>query len=339
MLRTRILLCAVAAASLIAGCAEPTAQQRLAALVSGPANELAAFTPTVTFKIERWNRHVPMLYSTTPWGKEGRIKFEVPEYVHGRAPGDKRRGFLFSGRPLKIAAKLGGVRYRSAELPAWREIPGGLALDNKLADGLTIHFRIVASDRMIEIAWGLTNDGDKPIRHSWAQMCVKGVLEPVLAERMPTSSWMLGDGKLITWDAAGQDLSFIANEREADGVRFKRSCFFWARVGQGPAKGRIRLTEGKSAVFDLARKVDIPAIAKADQARRQALVIYSPSAKNTFYNYYEPCFHADPYLGEVPAKSTRWTRTYLMFVEGDLEAFMQKLSAAHQEIAAETQGK
>lgn len=313
------------------GCAT-TVTDQMAAIATDTGNELAAFTPTLTFKTDRWNRHVPMLYATTPWGQKGLIQFEVPEYVHGRAPGDKRSGFLFSGRPLDVAAKLGGVRYKSLEKPAWREIPGGLALDTPLSEGLTIRFRVLARDRMLEVRWGLTNAGEKPIHNCWAQICFKGWAEPTLAERLPTSSWMLSRGKLISWDGAGQDLSWIPKERREDG-RFNRSCFFRAKVGSGPTRGHIRLTPPeKAAIFRLARKVDIPAIAKADAAKRRAAIVYSPSAPSIFYNYFQPCFHADPFLGTVPAGATRWTSTYLIFFEGDVKAFMHKLAATHKSI-------
>ncbi len=337
---SKLLILTVAAAALgWVGCAtdpsiEPaTPHRQIVALTTGDANQLEPFMPEVTSRTDRWGRHVPMLYAVSPWGKTNAIQFEVPEYVHGRAPGDRRRGFLFSGRSLATAAKIGGVRYASLEKPQWRKIAGGLALDNPLADGLTIRFRVIAYDRMLEVRMGLTNDGDKPIRNSWAQICFKGVMEPVLAERHPTSSWMLADDKLITWDAAGQDLSWVDKERADDGKRFKRSCFFKAEVGTGKITGRTRL-DSKYPQFRLGRKVDLPALAKADADKKRAVVVYSPTAVRTFYNVLQPCYHADPYLGEVPAKSTRWTRTYLMFVEGDLEAFMQKLSAAHKKIKA-----
>ena len=195
-----------------------------------------------------------------------------------------------------------------------------------------MHFRVLAHDRMMEIRWGMTNRGDKTIRGIRAQICAKSDTEPLLAERHPTSSWMLADGKLVTWDAAGQDLSWLEAERRPAprSDQFKRSCFFIAHVGTGPAKGSLTA----QPLFTLGRKIDVPAIAKADKDKRRAVIVYSPSANRAFFNVLQPCFHADPHLPDLAPGKTQWVRTYLIFVEGDLEAFMNKLAATHKKIAA-----
>ena len=303
----------------------------LAALVSGPDNLAKKFTPKIESKLERWDRHVPIIYSTTGWGP-GKVQFEVPEYVHVQMPGEKRNAIIFSGRSLKVAAKLGAPKLASLETPVWKAYDGKLSLDTPLAGDVTIRFRIIPHDRMLEVRWGLSNAGDKPLRYCWTQLCFKGWMDPILRERLPLSSWMLGKGKLISWDAAGQDLTWVPAERRPDG-RFKRSCFFRARIGKGlDRRGRVDLRPGKSARFHLGRKVDIPAMAKADARQGPAAIVYSPTAKDVFYNFFQPCFHADPFMGEVPPKSTRWTQTYLIFFKGDVEKFMNKLAGAHKQI-------
>ncbi len=335
MLKLLIVLAFVTALAAAASAApEPTTQPaephaQIAALAKDPANKLKAFTPKVTFRTGRGNRHVPMVYGSSPWGAKSSFPVEVPECIHGRHDGDRRKGFLFWGRPLNVL-KDRGVRYPSLEKPQWKRITGGLSLDNPLADGLTVHFRVIGHDRMMEIRFGITNNSDKTIRNSWAQICAKSDLEPVLAEKHPTSSHMLSGGELISWDSAGQDLAWLDDELTADGKGYKRSCFFIAQVGTGKIQGR----RTQQPLLTLGRKVDVPAIAKADKAKRRAVIVYSPSATRAFYNVLQPCFHADPYLADIKPGTTEWARTYLIYFEGDLAAYMKKLSAVHKKIVA-----
>ena len=312
------------------GADEPAGPHKLVvSAVSGATNKLKRFKPKVASRKERQNRHVPMIFGSSPWSR-GSIPVEVPECIHGRYEGDRRKGFLFWGRALKISERMGGVRYPSLEPPIWKKIPGGIAMDNPLEDGLTVHFRVIGHDRMMEIRWGMTNTGDKTIRGIRAQICAKSPREPSLADRHVLTSRMLSKGKLISWDAAGQDLKWLDKERAPDGVRFKRSCFFIADVTDGPVKGRLT----KQPLFALGQGIDLPAIAKIGADERQAVIVYSPSAKKAFYNVLQPCFHANPFLPDLKPGQTHWTQTYVIYFEGDLEAFMNKLSAAHKKIIA-----
>ena len=335
MIKLMLLLMALMLLSAMGACAAADAEpagpaKYVAELAAGETNKLKTFTPTVTSKADRFKRHVPMVYVTTPWDAGKAMQVEVPEYVHGWAVGDRRKGFLFAGRSLEVAERIGGVRHKSLEAPAWRKLDGGgLALDTPLAGGLTVRFRVVPHDRLLEVRFGLTNQGEKAIRRAWAQLCFKGVGVPALAERHPTSSHMLSGGKLVSWDGAGQDLTWLAKERhEKRPGQVRRSCFFLAEVGSGKIRGRFR--DGRNPVLTLGRKIDVPAIAKADANKARTAIVYSPSGVRGFYNVLQPCFHVDPHLGDVPPKTTRWTQTYVVFLEGDLEAFMKQLSAAHR---------
>ena len=331
MLKLILLIALATMGCSFAGCARmPSGPAALALLATGKGNQLKPFTPAVTWRQDRQNRHVPMVYFRSPWQSDSPLQVEVPEYVHGRADGERGGGFLFAGRSLETAKAIGGVRYASKEPPQWvRTDDGGLAMDNPLERDLTVHFRVIPHDRMLEVRFGLTNGGDKTIRNCWAQICFKGVGEPALAERHPGSSYMLSRGELISWDGAGQDLSWLEKERdERRPAMFKRSCFFLATVGEGDTVGRLK-EQGANPVFTLGRMIDAPIIAKADADRRRAAIVYSPSGIRGFYNVLQPCFHIDPQLGDVPPKSTRWAETWFIFHEGDMKEAMTQLAKAH----------
>ncbi len=331
MFKPILLLSMVAMLCSMAACAGPTSgpARALVSLAKGKGNLLKPFTPEVTFRRGRQNRHVPMVYFSSPWQSGRKLQVEVPEYIHGRADGDRRRGFLFAGRSLETAKRIGGVRYASETPPKWvKTDDGGLSMDNPLQRDLTVHFRVIPHDRLLEIRFGLTNGGDKVIRNCWAQICFKGANEPALAERHPTSSYMLSDGELISWDGAGQDLTWLDAERDEKRPSFyKRSCFFLAPVGKGRTFGRLK--QGKNPVLTLGRKIDAPIIAKSDKDRRRSAIVYSPSGIRAFYNVLQPCFHVDPQLGDVPPHTTRWATTFLIFHEGDLKKAMTQLAKAH----------
>ncbi|MHC4717650.1 MAG: hypothetical protein ACYS5V_11820 [Planctomycetota bacterium] len=330
MFKLILLLVLTAMLCSMPACSAPSGPARsMVRLAQSKGNLLRPFTPEVTWRRGRQNRHVPMVYFSSPWQGSRKLQVEVPEYVHGRADGDRRRGFLFAGRALATAERIGGVRYASKTPPKWaRTDDGGLAMDNPLERDVTVHFRVIPRDRLLEVRFGLTNGSAKTLRNCWAQICFKGVGEPVLAERHPTSSFMLSNGELISWDGAGQDLSWLEKERdERRPGFFRRSCFFLATVGKGKVVGRLR--RGRNPVLTLGRKIDAPIIAKSDKDRRRSVLVYSPSGVRAFYNVLQPCFHVDPHLGDVPPGSTRWAQTYLIFHEGDLKKAVTQLAKVH----------
>lgn len=315
----------------------------LVGLAQGVGNLLPPFTPRLRAEkgTERspWRaRHTPILVLSTPWTEGGVFFLEVPEYVWGRTASDRRPGPLYYGRSLKQALSHGikdwVIRFPSQETPVWRScISGALALDNPLDGGITVRFRVVPHDRILEVRVGITNRRAEPITGVRTQLCVMSHREPVLAERHPTSSWLLSDGKAITWTAAGQDLGWLEEHRVPGTDRFTQSCYLMASVGSGPTPGRLQ-----GVRLQLARHIDVPAIAKADSERRRALVVYSPDSTGVFYNVLVPCFHADPRMGDVPAGETRWTRSYYLFFEGDLETFLRGLARIHETLGGQGKG-
>lgn len=82
------------------------------------------------------------------------------------------------------------------------------------------------------------------------------------------------------------------------------------------------------------RPIDVPAIAKVGDGG-SAIIVYSPHGHNAFYNVLVPCFHADPRMNAIAPKETRWTSSYLILFEGDLDEFFKNLTALHKSVASD----
>ncbi len=307
-------------------------QAKIQALVRSELNKLPPYTPKVWTGEYFAKRHTPIVYTSAPWDEGDECWIEVPEYVWAEVPGDPHKGSPFYyGRQIGTN-KEWTMRYSSEEEPVWRKIEGGgLALDNPLEGGYTVRFRVIPCDRIIEVRLGITNDSGKPLRNVRCQLCMMPHKIKSLTERWPTSSRMLAGGEVISWDAAGQDLSWLNPHRKPDGS-FSQSCFFLA-----PVKGHVPADWDKQnrrygSVMWLDEVVDIPAVAKSDKQESRSLIVYSPFGRNAFYNCLVPCFHSDPHMNLVPPGETRWTTSYYLMYNGNLKSFLLKLAGLHEEV-------
>jgi len=335
---------ALTAAALAGGCAlaESVRQQedsyvegtlaKVNNLVQGTENELSPFVPKIWPGPYFARRHTPMIYASAPWQDGDECWIEVPEYAWAHVPGDPHNGSPFYyGRDIGTN-KSWSIRYPSQQEPLWRPLDGGgLAIDNPLEGGYVVRFRVLPHDRMIEVRFGITNDSDKPVTDVRCQLCMMPHKIASLAERWPTSSKMLAGGEVISWDAAGQDLSWLDPYRTTDG-RFKQSCFFLAPVAGHLPDDWDTQKRRYGSVMWLDKVVDIPAVAKCNSDETDCLIVYSPFGRNAFYNCLVPCFHADPHMDLIPPGETRWTTSYYLMFAGDLKTFLTKLAALHAEI-------
>ncbi len=307
-------------------------------LVAGGLNRVRPFSPNLWIEDpESTGRHTPLILTDIPWDPHAALSVEVPEYSWASVPGDKHnRDPFFYGRPI------GGkqnwtMRYPSLARPTWQaRADGGFELDNQLEGGYVQRFKVIPRDRMIEIRFGITNNSDKPLKDLRCQLCTRSHQVKGFSERWPTSSKMFSDGQVVSWDAAGQDLSWLEPHRDRKTGRFDQSCFFLAPVkGYEPREYRTgHLRRGN--VMWLARAVDIPAIAKEDTATKSRyLVVYSPFGRNVFYNCLTPCFHADPRMKHIEPGETRWTISYLILFEGDIGEFFTALAELHGQLKRE----
>jgi len=301
-------------------------------LVQDNLNELPPFLPKIRTGPYFAKRHTPMIYASAPWDQGDECWVEVPEYLWASVPGDTHNNSPFYYGRATGTNKSWTMRYPSREEPVWTEMQGGgLALDNPLEGGYVVRFRILPHDRIIEIRFGITNNSEKPITDVRAQLCMMPHKIESLSERWPTSSKMLSGGKVISWDAAGQDLSWLDPYHKRDGS-FTQSCFFLAPVAGHVPDNWDTQTRRYGSVMWLDKIVDIPAVAKSSKDESRSLIVYSPFGRNAFYNTLVPCFHADPHMNLVPPGQTRWTTSYYLMFNGDLEAFLTKLAALHGKV-------
>ncbi len=334
----------LAAILLVSGCSAPESIQlrenayvestlaKVKELVQSDLNRLSPVVPKVWTGEYFAQRHTPIIYASAPWNAGDECWLEVPEYVWGQVPGDPQNGSpLYYGRAIGTN-KNWTMRYRSLEDPRWTEIEGGgLALDNPLEGGYVVRFRVLPHDRMVEVRFGITNNSPNRLTDIRCQLCMMPHKIKSLAERWPTSSKMLAEGKIITWDAAGQDLSWLDPYRNRDGS-FKQSCFFLAPVAGHVPDNWATQERRYGSVMWLDRIVDIPAVAKCSRDEENCLIVYSPFGRTAFYNCLVPCFHADPQMNLIRPGETRWTTSYYMMLSGDLQGFMARLAALHKEI-------
>ena len=183
------LLCSVLAVT-DAGPEEMAAvSESVQELATGDFNQLRSFTPRIlSEKPGASRRHTPLLHVESPWKPLGAFGLEVPEYSWAHVPGDPHNGDpFFYGRQIGTNDDW-TVRYPSLESPKWTECGEGcLALDVPLEGGYTQRFRVISSDRVIEIRFGITNGSDQPLRNLRCQICLRSNGVAALAERWPTA--------------------------------------------------------------------------------------------------------------------------------------------------------
>ena len=301
-------------------------------LVSDSMNALVPFSPAIwTEDRDRTRRNTPMVYANSPWDPEDTLWIEVPEYVWASVPGDEHNDSpLFYGREFGLK-KMFTVRYQSRETPRWKKRPGGgVELNNPLEGGYIVRFKVIPHDRMVEVRFGITNNSHKPLNRLRCQLCMMSHKVKCLAERWPTSSKMLAGGDVISWDEAGQDLSWLDKYQDKQTGQFSQSCFLLASLQGYRTREYIEPHLPHGELMWLDTTLDVPAIAKQDTARtNRYLVVYSPFGRNTFYNVLFPCFHADPHMNQVEPGETRWTISYFALFEGDIERFLVALKDLH----------
>ena len=333
-----VLLCTVLSLETGADDRMAAALEEVQALVTAETNRAEPFTPTVTVdRAEAGRRHTPLLHIDSPWNGSDVFDLEVPEYSWARVPGDTNNGSPFYyGRQIGVSRQW-VVRYPSLEPPRWQRGEGGsLALDNPLKGGYVQRFRVVPHDRLLEVRFGVTNGSQKALTNLRCQLCLMSHKVASLGERWPTSSKFYSQGKLLSWDSAGQDLAWLDPHRDSRSGRFDRSCFFLAPLLGHEPPGFPEKERARADLMWFGRSVDVPAIAKVDPEKTdRGIVVYSPHGRGAFYNVLVPCFHADPQMKSIAPGETRWTASYYMFVDGDLEGFFRRLAALHGKLAAE----
>ena len=306
---------------------EPAALAAVLALAAGEGNRLPSFRPEIRWEqepIAEW-REFPRVLVIGPWSQEA-LFLDVPEFVWGMMPGVHARQPLFLGRALREATRFTEARYPPRSRPRWRRgEDGSIALDCELGGGHVMRFRVLPHDRAFEIRVGFTNAGPGRIVDFHVQLCAQAHREPNLSDHDPSTSRMLVGGRLASWDAAGQDLSWIDAFRRPGTDAFGRSCFFVA--GKTQPRGRARAVPNRMV---LECPIDVPAIAKLHADGEAGVIVYSPDASSVMYNTFVPCFHADPRLAEIPPGETRWTRSYYLFHEGDLQGAFEELARIHR---------
>ena len=312
--------------------------QEVRDLATGDVNKLRSFTPRVLSEDPKATpRHTPLLYFEAPWRPAGAFGLEVPEYSWAHVPGDPNNGDpFFYGRQFGLV-KDWVIRYPSLESPRWKKgDDGSLALDVPLEGNYVQRFRVSAHDRVVEVRFGITNGSDQPLTNLRCQLCLRSNGVKALAERWPTSSKMYSKGEIVTWDSTGQDLSWLNRYRVERGERFTQSCFFLAPLNGYEPRGYPENVRVQKDRMWFNRPIDVPAIAKADQnSNGRAIIVYSPHGSGAFYNVLVPCFHADPHMKAIAPGETRWTSSFFILFEGNLDDLFNRLAKLHKRIARE----
>lgn len=304
-------------------------------LARSPVNQVSGFMPRVSTDGVYDGRFVPHVYSTTPWGREERIEFEVPEFIWAVVDGDAHNDSPFfygrAHRPL-LQERFGWViRHPTIGRPTWSRNADALELTSELEGGFTVHFQVVPRLNLVEIRSGVSNGSDRPMRDLKFALCAGTTHSPTLFVQHPRYSRLYSNGEVISWDGAGQSLEWIDRFQKPDGT-IKSSIWLRAYLPEfAPPDWATmeKLQEGRK--FFLDRFIDVPAIAKADREFKRFLVVHSPEGREAFTNPNTPCFHGNGYLDAIPPGQTRWTTTFYTFFEGGLGKYFKELKRIHEQ--------
>lgn len=314
------------------------ARARVLALVNAPANALGPFRPAVAPGPDPRpgvRRQVPGVGASTPWGAEDRLWIQVPEHAWVADPAARAgQHLLFAGDdPSYLHADWRTPLFAPLAPPAWvvRE-DGGLALDCALEQGLTVRFRVLPGERMLELRFGVTNGSTRALPRTWVQFCSVFRHVETLASQEPVDCWFRLDGTLAHWGGAGQDLAWIERFRDPATGRVARGAFFQALVTgcDDPRYPPEHLQQAD--VMWLARTVDLPLLVKSAPDGRRHVVLYGPCARKLMVNLLSPCAHVDPVLDGIAPGETRWGVVYLLFLEGERAALVESLVALDREL-------
>lgn len=306
---------------------------------AGSANRLAAQTPDIEIEAANTPRQVPMVHLGSPWQKGAFFELEVPEYSWAKVPGDAHSNDpFFYGRQVGLV-KEWVMRYPPLAPPRWQRGERGLSLDVPLGDSdrrqaYVQRFRVIPRDRLVEVWFGVTNLTPRPLTDLRCQLCAMSARAGRgFTDSRPTSSRLLSNDRLVSWDAAGQDLSWIESHRDPATGRFRANRFFTVPDRFHIWPGYPEKTRAREDLMMLNQPIDLPAIVKHDPGPpARSLVIYSPCGRDAFFNCLVPCFHADPFMDEVPPGLTRWTVSFFILHEGDVEGLLRELSRLHEQV-------
>ena len=235
-----------------------------------------------------WRPHYPwehIAWVSPSWPSQDYLWLDMPEAIF------TRQGLLF----LSHVNPPFPVKYPSPPAVPWKEVPGGMAYERKLPDGISFSVRIVKADRAVEIELSMQNRGEHPINDITLQTCV-------FLRAAREFSQRTADTKLVHVAGRGW-LPFMKALKLKD------------------AKGTVRLGWRSGPKI-----ADLPVIlTTSSEAKRLVAFSWGKDTFSLVCNPNHPCMHADPALPDLEPGGNAVIKGKVIFFEGSPEGFSSAL--------------
>ncbi len=234
----------------------------------------------------QWRPHYPfeqIVWISPSWPSQDYIWLDFPEAIFCD------QGLLYLSHVNPAVAPL------FPDLPKipWRSIPGGLAFDRRLPNGVSFGGSVIKkSGSVVELELHLHNGSPAPLTHITLQTCayLRGIKEFADFTR---------DNKFVHLSSGWVRLSEALAARESEPAPY--------RVGWR-AKGRPI--------------ADRPALVTlSNQSQRLVAMTWHKDTLSLIANPNHPCMHADPQFKDLAPGERASIRGHILFFEGALSEF------------------
>ncbi len=178
---------------------------------------------------------------------------------------------------------------------AWHEVPGGIAYERHLPNNVTFGGKITAASGGVDLEIFITNGSSGPLNDIKLQTCF-------FLRAIREFSAYTADNKYVHVP--------------------ERGWMPFAKARQQPAeKGKYRLGwRGGPRISDLPIMVTL-----SSMAERLVACTWGEDTRSLVCNPEHPCMHADPVLPDLSPGESATIRGKLIFFEGSLEDFTERL--------------
>lgn len=300
----------------------------LQSLIASQENRLGPFIPAPVFRDPKG----PAVSFSLPWDGSGTIHIDTPENFQigkgGKRP-DRRSPIARWGNTDEVV-----------EASGWDKNPDGSLVCRYVLEGdIRITYHILPHDRHVEWKTEVDNRSNVDLQKCYSFLCSQLGQSPWFGKRDPLTELFVMKGELASWNYPGEQYVQLPEGQTEWGRLEDKSCqnyfnafiqgskldpLFILRIMAGHRAHRLR----SQYMPDL---IDLPILTKGDPEHPGChLILYTPDAEWVMSNLSSPCFHADPLIGDVPSGERRSVSQYLIFFEGELKPFVEKLSEVHR---------
>jgi hypothetical protein len=239
----------------------------------------------------QWRPHYAwehIAWVSPPWPSQDYIWLDFPEAVF------TRQGLIYLSH---VNPGVQPVAFMDQPAVPWKKVPGGIAYERALPDGIVFGGKITAAADAVDLEIFIRNGSKTSLTDIKLQTCF---FLRAIAEFAAYTT----DNKFVHVPGRGW-VSFPEARKETE------------------EKGQYRLGWRSGP-----KVADLPVMATlSSKAERLVACTWGPSTYSLVSNPAHPCMHADPFLPDLDPGQTASIRGKLIFFQGSLQEFTPTIGA------------